>query len=76
LKKDQLFALAIQKIATKELALVKSIPSKSFDFSLVEKIFNELENYVLVMSAGRWLAKQLPKGKTKTHFYYNALKYQ
>ena len=61
MNKDQLFAKAIQNIATKELALVKST-NKNFDFSLVENIFNHLENYILMMSVGRWLAKQLPKG--------------
>ena len=42
--------------------MVKST-NKLFDFSLVENIFNQLENCVLMMSVGRWLAKQLPKGK-------------
>eukprot|EP00111_Clytia_hemisphaerica_P002309 TCONS_00006511-protein len=64
MNKDQLFAKSIQNIATKELALVKST-SKNFDFSLVENIFNHLENYILMMSVGRWLAKQLPKGPEK-----------
>ena len=61
MNKDQLFAKAIQNIATKELMLAKST-NKLFDFTLVENIFSQLENCVLMMSVGRWLAKQLPKG--------------
>lgn len=68
MNKDQLFAKAIQNIATKELTLVKSA-NKIFDFTLVENIFNQLQNCVLMMSVGRWLAKQLPKGKYASMLY-------
>lgn len=56
--------MAIQNIAEKELKLMKNHPGKTFDFSLVENIFNEIEKHMVMMSVAKWLAKQLPKGKS------------